>query len=200
VASSKHNGQASTNCVDAEDQDQEHTSDKRVVASFSSEEYQALMALLKSNSRSAGESSSSQVNSFSKCFASSASNDKQGNGFIQWILDNGATDHVCNSLSLFTHHRSIPPLRVKLPNGSFVSTEIVGDIQVTSTLTIHGVLYMPNFHYNLISLSKIVLDLDCRIVFTDDLCLIQTKMQKMIWTFGVLSLPLQYMDISISLP
>ncbi|GAU35284.1 hypothetical protein TSUD_274860 [Trifolium subterraneum] len=142
VAGSKHNGQASTNCVDAEDQDQEHTSDKRVVAFFSSEEYQALMALLKSNSRSAGESSSSQVNSFSKCFPSSASNDKQGNGFIQWILDNGATDHASRQwyakLSQFlvtigySQKIADPTLFTKSDNSNFTALLVyVDDIVLT---------------------------------------------------------------------
>jgi hypothetical protein len=39
---------------------------------------------------------------------------------------------------------------------------------------------MPKFSFNLISISRVSLDLDCAFVFTDNLCYIQNSMQKMI--------------------
>ncbi|MCI31854.1 hypothetical protein A2U01_0053066, partial [Trifolium medium] len=76
IAGNKHQGQASANHVASEDNGSHSGVDNRV-ATFSSEEYQALMALLKSNTRSAGEGSS-QVNNITKVIASSYCNDKQG--------------------------------------------------------------------------------------------------------------------------
>ncbi|PNX95813.1 retrovirus-related Pol polyprotein from transposon TNT 1-94 [Trifolium pratense] len=185
IAGSKSQSQASSNCIEAEETVNKRITeqDNRVVASFSHEEFQALKALLKSNSRPVGEGTSSQIHSFSRNIASSSSNDKQGMNSSQsntWILDSGATDHVCNSLQLFINHRQIPSLLVKLPNGNYISTTMVGDIKVTAQITLHDVLFIPNFHYNLISISKIAQDLDCNFVFTDNVCLIQTKLQKMI--------------------
>jgi hypothetical protein len=186
IAGSRGPSQSSANCVDAEDVTVKSTpddTDNRVVASFSQDEYQALLALLKSTPKSAGESSSSQVHSFSRCIASSTSNDKQGTAslsFTTWILDSGATDHVCASLELFTSYRQIKPIRVKLPNGNLVSADLVGSVQVTSQIVLHDVLYMPLFHFNLISISKVANDLDCKFVFTDGVCLIQNNLQKMI--------------------
>ncbi|MCH96371.1 flavonol sulfotransferase-like protein, partial [Trifolium medium] len=105
VVGSRNQGQASANYVDADESDVKSTMDNRV-ATFSSEEYQALMALLRSNAKSAGEGPS-QVNSITKRIASSY-NDKQGivpNHLDTWIIDSGATDHVCAALSLFTAYR-----------------------------------------------------------------------------------------------
>ncbi|MCI81862.1 hypothetical protein A2U01_0103136, partial [Trifolium medium] len=57
IAGNKHKGQASANHVDSEDNGSNNGVDNRV-ATFSSEEYQALMALLRSNTKNAGEGSS----------------------------------------------------------------------------------------------------------------------------------------------
>ena len=45
-----------------------------------------------------------------------------GNKFIfsfsYWIIDSGATDHICSSLSNFTSYHQINPISVKFPNGN----------------------------------------------------------------------------------
>jgi hypothetical protein len=163
VVGSKNHGQnhASANCVDSDDSDVKSTIDNRV-ATFSSEEYQALMSLLRSNTKSAGEGPS-QVNNITKCIASSY-NDKQGNvpnHLDTWILDSGATDHVCAALSLFTAYRQVNVIPVKLPNGNIVTTDTIGDIKLTSEITLKNVLYMPHFSFNLISVSRVTQDLNC---------------------------------------
>jgi len=42
-----------------------------------------------------------------------------------WILDSGATDHVCSSLSEFTSYKSIKPIPISLPNGHTCLQNIV---------------------------------------------------------------------------
>ncbi|CAJ2632011.1 unnamed protein product [Trifolium pratense] len=81
---SAHYGQASANHVASEDHGGKNAVDNRI-ATFSSQEYQPLMALLKSNSQNAGEGTS-QVNSITKVIASSYCNDKQGIGFTPLVL------------------------------------------------------------------------------------------------------------------
>ncbi|MCI10745.1 hypothetical protein A2U01_0031840, partial [Trifolium medium] len=75
IVGNKHQGQASANHVASEDNGANNVVDNRV-ATFSYEEYQALMALLKSDTKNAGEGSS-QVNNITKVIASSYCNDKQ---------------------------------------------------------------------------------------------------------------------------
>ena len=38
--------------------------------------------------------------------------------FSSWIIDSGVTDHICSSLTYFTHQ--INHIYVKLPNGNQV--------------------------------------------------------------------------------
>ncbi|GAU43223.1 hypothetical protein TSUD_241130 [Trifolium subterraneum] len=45
-----------------------------------------------------------------------------------FIIDTGATDNICHSLDLFQCIRSIPPINLKLPNGTLVSTNMAGTI------------------------------------------------------------------------
>ncbi|PNX55486.1 hypothetical protein L195_g049115, partial [Trifolium pratense] len=192
---SAHYGHASANHVASEDHGGKNAVDNRI-ATFSSQEYQALMALLKSNSQNAGEGTS-QVNSITKVIASSYCNDKQGIGFTPlntWILDSGATDHICASLSLFTSYRQVKAIPVKLPNGNTVITDTVGDICITSELILKDVLYMPYFRYNLISVSRVTHDLDCKFVFTNTMCIIQNALQRTIG-LGKLQHGLYYLDL-----
>ncbi|MCH85256.1 retrovirus-related Pol polyprotein from transposon TNT 1-94, partial [Trifolium medium] len=185
---SSGSGQAGVNVTSAEATDSTSKGkgvavDKsdHMIASFSHEELQALKTLLKSSSKNAGEVSSSQVHSFS--IASASSNDQKGTpstSMNTWILDSGATDHVCPFLDLFINKKHISPLPVKLPNGSLVTADMVGDIQVTSQILLHNVLYIADFAYNLISISKLTKASHCHLLFSDNLCFIQTKLQKTI--------------------
>ncbi|GAU50539.1 hypothetical protein TSUD_409840 [Trifolium subterraneum] len=198
VVGSKNQGQSSANCVNADDNVEQSSVDTRMT--FSAEDYQALMALLKNN-KPAGEGSS-QVNNVSKFIASSFTNDKQGNvpnHLDTWIIDSGATDHVCASLSLFTEYRKVNPIPVKLPNGSIVTTDIIGNIIITPTITLKHVLYMPHFSFNLISVSRVSKDLDCVFAFTDNLCFIQNSLQRMIGSGRMLN-GLYYLEGTHSQP
>lgn len=38
-------------------------------------------------------------------------------GTDTWIIDTGATDHVCKNLKMFQSYRKINPLPIKLPDG-----------------------------------------------------------------------------------
>ena len=45
-----------------------------------------------------------------------------------WIIDSGATDHICSSLTYFTSYRQIDPIYVKLPNGNQVIANYSGRV------------------------------------------------------------------------
>jgi hypothetical protein len=60
-----------------------------------------------------------------------------------------------------------------------VTTGIVGDVTRTSELTLKNVLYMPNFSFNLIYVSRVAQDLNCVFAFIDNLCFIQNSLQRM---------------------
>nr|KYP56844.1 Retrovirus-related Pol polyprotein from transposon TNT 1-94 [Cajanus cajan]KYP56859.1 Retrovirus-related Pol polyprotein from transposon TNT 1-94 [Cajanus cajan] len=52
--------------------------------------------------------------------------------------------------------RKFAPIQVNLPNGSIVMAEYTSTVHISDTLTLDEVLYLPNFSYNLISLSKLM--------------------------------------------
>lgn len=70
-----------------------------------------------------------------------------------WILDSGATRHICNNKSVFTNMRGIIGTRVKLPNHNLISVTYQGDIRLTNDILLTDVLYVPQFELNLISVT-----------------------------------------------
>ncbi|WVZ04688.1 hypothetical protein V8G54_018034, partial [Vigna mungo] len=96
-----------------------------------------------------------------------------------WILDSGATNHVSNSLQFFTSYHAIAPITINLPNGHRVIATHAGTVHLTSTFSLVDVLYVPSFTFNLISLSKLVLNTPYQILFIANSCLIQDTKTKM---------------------
>jgi len=82
-----------------------------------------------------------------------------------WIIDTGATDHMCNSISCFTTFSVVKSRYVKLPNGHLALITHIGTVRLSQNLTIHNVLCVPSFSFNLISVSKLILNLHCCIIF-----------------------------------
>ncbi|GKA67020.1 hypothetical protein Tco_0766828 [Tanacetum coccineum] len=77
--------------------------------------------------------------------------------YLIWIVDSGATDHSCISL---THMHNIinlkTPILISLPNGQTVKVNITRSVHLTNTLTLHNVMYILSFIYNLISISQLL--------------------------------------------
>jgi len=87
-----------------------------------------------------------------------------------WILDSGESDHICSSLNWFTTYYQIKPINVKLPNGELVVTDIAGTINLTPQLVLHKVLYLNDFSFNLIFVSKLCSTSKCILHFFDNHC------------------------------
>lgn len=60
-----------------------------------------------------------------------------------WILDSGATDHICCSLTHFVQYMEIKPIDVRLPNGSLVAAHYAGTVQLSPSLSLSNVLFIP---------------------------------------------------------
>jgi len=83
-----------------------------------------------------------------------------------WIIDSGATDHVCHNLNAFTTSTKIEPILISLPNGQAVYATYSGIVKLSAKLYLTNVLYVPQFQLNLISISKLSLNLRCTLTFT----------------------------------
>jgi hypothetical protein len=89
-----------------------------------------------------------------------------------WILDTGATDHVVHSISCFSTITSTIQATVELPNGNKVPVTLIETVKLSSSLILTDVLCVPSFHFNLISVSKLVHSSLC-LIFLSKYCVIQ---------------------------
>ena len=88
-------------------------------------------------------------------------------------MDTGATDHIVNSVARYKTYRPVHDVYVKLPNEETVPVSYIGDICLTSDLTLHNVLCVPKFAFNLISASKLMKTSNCFLIFFPIACYIQ---------------------------
>ena len=100
-------------------------------------------------------------------------------------MDFGATNHVASSLTCYSTYREINPIVVRLPTGQQVIVTHFGTVKFTEFLHLEDVLYLPSFNFNLISISKLVSVLNCKLTFFPNSCLIQDSSQRMIITVDV---------------
>ena len=82
----------------------------------------------------------------------------------EFIIDSGATAHMCNNINLFYKIRKLDrPKKILMGNTTFVRTEYEGEIRISSSTdpsgfaTIHRVLYTPQMSKNLISVAQMML-------------------------------------------
>lgn len=90
-----------------------------------------------------------------------------------WLINTGATHHVCCSASQLQSLTNLTNAFITLPNSQKVLISSIGTIQVTPTLTLHSVLHVPSFSYNLLSISSLTSSSNCLVSFTHAHCLIQ---------------------------
>ena len=92
-----------------------------------------------------------------------------------WIVDSGATDHICSSLDLFKNYKVFDksPNTITIADGKQVTVEHVGDVFFDNGIELQNVLHVPGLKFNLISTNRLCRDLKCEIVFTHDKCIIQ---------------------------
>ncbi|XP_058783503.1 uncharacterized protein LOC131658196 [Vicia villosa] len=176
---------AVNNYTTAHDKSDTHSSDDSEAnaqvnsgLAFTPEQHKALLALLQD---------ASNLQSHSINHLTSQTNPSSGiicaipNSFHPetFVLDTGATDHVCFTQNYFQCLKQIKPITIKLPNGSLVTTKFSGTIKFTDSFYITDVLYMPEFSFNLISVPKLTKTLNCQLMFTDVNCVIQDLSSKM---------------------
>lgn len=96
-------------------------------------------------------------------------------GSQEWIIDSGASSHICCSPELLhTTYKLDKPTVIYLPDGSSRSVAYVGMAKINKNLMLTGVLYVPGFTSNLISVSQLIKTTDLKCVFHPTHCLFQT--------------------------
>ncbi|KAL2241352.1 UNVERIFIED_CONTAM: Retrovirus-related Pol polyprotein from transposon RE1 [Sesamum indicum] len=105
--------------------------------------------------------------------------DPSGIDLDYWIIDTGATNHICSNLRLF-HSFTTPtqPIHIYLPDGTSKPAMYVGLIRLNKLVTLTNVLYLPSFSVNLLSVSQLCRDTSYIFHFTDSKCLLQDQANK----------------------
>ncbi|EOY03128.1 Cysteine-rich RLK (RECEPTOR-like protein kinase) 8 [Theobroma cacao] len=125
------------------------------------------------NSKVCGIILKTQFSQNHNCFSASHN---INNAFIfnhnSWIVDTGATDHIACSLHSFTTFKSIQGVFVELPNNAKALVTHIGIVQISPTLQLDNVLFVPSFKFNLISVSQLSKSRNHCLIFTNKHCII----------------------------
>ena len=74
---------------------------------------------------------------------------------FKWIIDSGASNHICTSLSLFSSYMAVTKnIFVQLPDGSQARVTHIGTVCCSNTLKLSNVFHIPSFKFNLLSISQ----------------------------------------------
>ncbi|XP_075503996.1 uncharacterized protein LOC142541332 [Primulina tabacum] len=122
--------------------------------------------------------SAEQWAAFSAAFGSlsPSSNRLQGKlGMADWIIDTGCSHHVTGNESCLLNIKAVSSCPVRLPDGQTLAATEEGAVQLTDTILLQNVLYVPNLQCNLISVSQLIDDIDCCVQFDSNSCAIQDQ-------------------------
>jgi len=91
-----------------------------------------------------------------------------------WIIDSGASDHITPHLPLLSSvHQLKTPGYITMPNGKQSKIAHIGSVQLTPTLLLSNVLHVPDFQFNLVSVSKLCSQFTSKVIFTASDCVLQ---------------------------
>jgi len=80
---------------------------------------------------------------------------------------------MINLISLFTSVTSVVSTTVQLPNGAIALVTHIGTVRILGSLILTDVLCVPSFNFNLISVSKLIKQFCCCLIFLHHHCFIQ---------------------------
>ena len=126
------------------------------VVSIPKEEYNRLLSLHSNFVRSNSTATLAQQGTSIACLASH---------------DSGATDHMIGTSGLLSdleQSSSLP--NVTLANGSATIVSGLGIANLSPNLSLSFVLYIPDFSFNLLSISKLIKILNCVAIFLSTHC------------------------------
>ena len=63
--------------------------------------------------------------------------------------------------------------RINLPNGETVNITHTGEVRLNNNMVLKEVLCVPEFKHNLLSVNKLILQNNCKVIFYNDMCVIQ---------------------------
>ncbi|KAL0403674.1 UNVERIFIED_CONTAM: Retrovirus-related Pol polyprotein from transposon RE2 [Sesamum radiatum] len=93
-----------------------------------------------------------------------------------WILDTGATNHVCANIDLFQSYAKLTqPQYIHLPDGSKRMVQYTGMVKLNDKIWLENVLFVPQFSVNLLLVSQMCRQGNCQLLFTQRDCVLQDQ-------------------------
>ncbi|KAG2674705.1 hypothetical protein I3760_13G150300, partial [Carya illinoinensis] len=91
-----------------------------------------------------------------------------------WIIDSGASHHMCHDRTLFSDLSSLSHApNVCLPPGASLPIEGIVTIHLAESLTLANVYFVPSFHFNLLSIPQLTSTNTCLVLFSSTQCFFQ---------------------------
>lgn len=98
------------------------------------------------------------------------------NNLNEWIIDTGATNHMVSNINMLdksTINKDNNPRKFYLPNGDISIVTHTGTSSISPRSILENVFLLPQFKYNLMSVSKATEKLHCIALFYLDFCIFQ---------------------------
>ncbi|KAL2246006.1 UNVERIFIED_CONTAM: Retrovirus-related Pol polyprotein from transposon RE1 [Sesamum indicum] len=98
-----------------------------------------------------------------------------------WIVDSGATSHMCNNFSLFDYVKPhAESTYIHLADGSRHLIKNSGNVKLTKNLLLENTLHVPDLKFNLLSVSKLCSCSSVSFEFSESHCILQDRKTKQI--------------------
>ena len=95
---------------------------------------------------------------------------------VDWIIDSGASKHVTGLPNNFSSYSPIAPSEtIQIADGSSQLIHGIGSVECTPSISLSSVLHVPSFPVNLLSVSSIIDQFKCIVIFDENSCLFQEK-------------------------
>ena len=125
---------------------------------FTKDQYDHILKMIQQKSEPTTSGCNTANNTGKTFFVSEHSN--------MWIIDTGATNHMVSSLNMLNKnivHELEVSKPVYLPNGITTQVSHIGSCSLSTRSVISNVLHIPDFKYNLLSVSQITKELGCSV-------------------------------------
>lgn len=99
---------------------------------------------------------------------------ERGNDDDEWVIDLGSTDHITHNAKILQNRtKNRIEIPVVIPNGNAIPVEGRGECVLPGGTKIKGVLHIPKFTCNLLSVGRLSKDLQSAITFFPDFCVMR---------------------------
>lgn len=116
---------------------------------------------------------------------------------ISWILDSGPSEHMTSDSNLLFYIQTLSnPIFVNLPNLLRVQVFQSGSVTILPHYTLHRVLFVPSFKYNLLLVHKLCTQFNSILIFSSLCAILQAPSMKRPMVLGRVSKGLYLLHIS----